>query len=111
MAERKAASRRRGLLVRKASPFFKTVVLGLAVAAVLAGYLRFRIEKLSLAYETSENLRREARLADEVAAAEARYNEIFSAGNLGVLAARKGFREPRRSDFIYEPETGGGERK
>ncbi len=111
MAEQKAKSRRRWLLFKRVSFFFKAFLACAAVVAVLAGYVRFRIEKVSLAYKTSENVRRERVLVEEVAAAEARYNELFSSRNLGAIAAQRGFREPKRSDFIYESETGGERRE
>ncbi len=111
MTLQKAKTRRKRLLLKRVSFFFK-VFAGCAIAfAALAGYARFRIEKLSLAYEISENVRREKRLVEEVAAAEARYDEIFSSRKLAALAAQRGFREPGRSDFIYESETGDGGEK
>ncbi len=103
MEQSKAKSRRRWLLFRKASFFFGVFAATCVVVAVLVGYLRFRIEKLSLAYETLENVRREKELVEEVAAAELRYNDLFSRRRLSALAKKKGFREPRHSDFIYEP--------
>ena len=105
MEQKKAKSRRRWLLFRRFSFFFSTLVIACAVVAILAGYLRFRIEKLSLAYETLENVRREKALVEEVAAAELRYNDLFSSRRLSVLARKKGFREPRHSDLIYEPSA------
>ncbi|WP_462137132.1 hypothetical protein [Candidatus Mycalebacterium sp.] len=86
--------------------FFKTLVVCCAVVVIAAGYLRLRIEKVALAYEISENVRREKLLIEEEAAAELRYTEVFSSKKLRELAAKKGFREPGRSDFIYESELG-----
>lgn len=111
MAREKLKSRRRRFLFRRGF-FFLKLFLGCAViVSALAGYVRFRTEKLSLAYATSENVRREKALVEEVAAAEARYNEFFSAGRLRVLAGQMGFREPEISDFIYESQIGGGGEK
>lgn len=70
--------------------------------AVLAGYVRFRIERHTLARENAMLLEEERRLIDEVATAELRYNKVFSSGRLTEAARKRGFREPRPGDYIYE---------
>ncbi|QMU55647.1 MAG: hypothetical protein GKS04_00340 [Candidatus Mycalebacterium zealandia] len=86
--------------------FFKAFLVCCAVVAVVAGYMRLRVEKVVLAYEISENVRKEKLLIEEAAAAELLYTEVFSSEKLRDLAAKKGFREPGRQDFIYESEPG-----
>ncbi len=107
MERQKAKTRRRGLLFDRISFFFKALLACVAFVAALAGYMRFRVEKVALAYEISENVRAENLLIDEVAAAELRYNRVFSSRKLSEAAKQRGFREPRHSDFIYESEPGG----
>ncbi len=95
-------------MFKRVSFFFKVLAGCAVVVAVLAGYVRLRIERFSVAYETSENIRTETKLVEEVDEAELRYNKIFSSKRLGEAAKKRGFREPRHSDFIYESENGDG---
>lgn len=106
MKKTKAKSRRRWLFLRRVSFFFKVLAVCCALVAIAAGYLRLRIEKVALAYEISESVHREKLLIEEVAEAEVLYTEVFSSRRLSEIAAKKSFREPGRSDFIYESETG-----
>ena len=106
MRKAKAKSRRRWLFLRRVSFFFKAFAVSCVLVAAAAGYLRLRTQKVALAYEISENARREKMIVEEVAAAELRYAEVFSSKKLREIAAKKGFVEPERSDFIYETETG-----
>ena len=96
--------------MKRASLFFKAALAAAVVVAVLAGYVRFRIERLALARENFLLIEEEKRLIDEVASAQLRYNEVFSSGRLTRAARKRGFREPRRGDYIYESETQGAGR-
>lgn len=104
MTAHNARARRRWLFFQKFSFYFKAAVVAVAGVAMLAGYVRLRIERVSLAYQMSENLLMERTLAEQVATAELRYNTVFSSARLIEAAKRRGFREPGRDDFIYDGE-------
>lgn len=93
--------------MKRASLFFKIAVVAAVVMAALAGYVRFRVEWHTLARENAMLIEEEERLTEEVAKAQLRYNEVFSSGRLTEAARKRGFREPRRRDYIYESEGAG----
>ena len=107
MGAKNADARRRWLFVKKASFFLKTALAAAAVMSALAGYVRFRIEWHTLARENAMLIEKEERLTEEAALAQLRYDEVFSSGRLTEAARKRGFREPRPADYIYESEAPG----